>query len=116
MGRGVGADGVRDLGGSLGGVEIALAEGDPARDRMHVRVLEPRQYHPAREIDRLGTRPNEPSRQAVDPHVDDAPAAHRDGGGPAPRRVHGVDGAVPEHEVGGRRVPLWGRAGRPAAA
>ncbi len=69
---------------------------------MHVAVLKPGQQHPAGQVDDFGLRPDQPRRQVVAAHVDDPALAHRSGGGPASVGVHGIDGAVPEHEVGGR--------------
>jgi hypothetical protein len=46
---------------------------------MDVRVLEPREQHPAVQIVDLRLRPDEVGDRLVGPHRDDASALHRDG-------------------------------------
>ncbi len=115
MGGGIGPDRVGGCRGGGRGVQVALAQIHAAADQMNVGILEAGQEHPALEIHHLRSGPHEACRQAIGPHVDDAPAANGHGARPASRSVHRVDGAIPEDQVGRRGNALRGPTGSSAA-
>ena len=66
---------------------------------MDVRVLEPGSSL-SREVEHVGLRTDELAVRRVIADGDDPPVLHGDGRGARARRVHGVDGAVHEREIG----------------
>ena len=92
------------------GVEIALAELDPARDRVDVGVLKTGKHHAPREAKHPGARSGEGLGAVVGADVDDSSFVDDDR---LRSRLHAVDGInhrVEQNEVGG--ICGFGRAGR----
>jgi hypothetical protein len=91
-------------------VQITLQHVESAGDRMHVRVLEAGQQHPAVEVDHLGVTVPKIGDGIVRSDECDAAVLHGDGPGPPPRGVDRVHGAVHEDQVrrtaGAHRSPL----------
>ena len=74
-----------------------------ARDRMDVRVVKPRQHHLPVEVDDLRVRSDRRRDLGVAPHRRDATIVDRDRSRAGADRVHGVDGASAQHQIGLRR-------------
>ncbi len=81
-------------------VERALEQVEAAGHRVHVRVLEPGEQHPAAEVDHLGAGADQVGDGVVGADGDDPFALDRNRSGPPPGRVHRVHGAVREDQVG----------------
>ena len=92
-------------------VQVALEHVQAAADRVDVRVLEPRQEHRAR----AGRRPRCERRRGRgsrrrSPTATMRPARTATARAQRPRRVHRVDGAVDEDQVGRRSVGTHDRS------